>query len=425
MGRGVGLAIGVVLVWLVGAAPSPLRAAEGPDLVRKGEPALTFAAGFVRKGLPEEGYVLEASGNKRMYGSGDRLYLKLTRPQDALPGSFYTIYRTVHEVFHPWSRQYLGNLFTMVAVVRVTQVDGDIATIAVERLYDSISPGYGVVRFEPPSLDARDPADRSGPSGTGTVVDIAPQQTLVGKGSAAYIDWGRRDGLRSGDRLQVYRLQAGLPLRPIGTLKVLHLEDATATTLIIKSTEPLQRGDRVAFKEPAPPPEPEPKQALESGLGKPRRPAAGYPDRGELSPEAAGGATVDQLAELTRQLEFQPGQVLPTEPGLQVLDRIAGLLRSAGDQRIRIEGHADDQPIGPALLGVFPSNQVLSLARAEAVAHYFVEKGGLDPATLSTVGMGETRPVASNRTEEGRKKNRRIEIVLQPAGGPAASTENR
>jgi hypothetical protein len=54
---------------------------------------------------------------------------------------------------------------------------------------------------------------------------------------------------------------------------------------------------------------------------------------------------------------------------------------------------------------------------------YLVEKGGLDSAKLTAVGYGSTRPVASNATEEGRKRNRRIEIVLYTTGASESVKE--
>ena len=426
-----GLAGLVALLSVAPASAEPRPDPAGPDLVRYGEPAQTFAAGFIKVSLPEEGFVLEASGNKRMYASGDRLSIKLVNPQEVQPGSFYTIYRWVHEVLHPWTKRYVGNLYTMVAVVKVVEIEQDVATVAIERTYDSISPRYAVMRFEVPPAEPRDSADRSGPPGLGTIVDLPPQQTMAGKGTIVYLDWGRREGLRTGDRLEVIRLPVGRPRVPIGLLKVAHVEEGTATAFIIQSSDAIQRGDRVAFKEPAPPPEPPPREATASGLGQARPTTVGRdaPALGESAPEAAGvpdGALADQVATLARRLEFPPGRVLPTGPGLKILDRIADLLRNAGEPRIRIEGHADDQPIGASLLGVFPSNRELSVARAEAVARYFAEHGGLDPANLSTAGFGETKPVADNRTEDGRRRNRRIEVrfLPAPASRPAPITEN-
>src|SRR5439155_4449159 len=68
----------------------------------------------------------------------------------------------------------------------------------------------------------------------------------------------------------------------------------------------------------------------------------------------------------------------------------------------------------PPLTQTIASNQDVSDARANNAVRYLVEDGGLDPAALSATGYSDTRPIASNATEAGKSKNRRIEITLQP-----------
>ncbi len=75
---------------------------------------------------------------------------------------------------------------------------------------------------------------------------------------------------------------------------------------------------------------------------------------------------------------------------------------------IRIEGHTDDLPISTLR---FPSNWDLSAARAVAVLKHMAD-AGLPPNRLSIAGYGEYRPVASNETEEGRRLNRRVDVVV-------------
>jgi chemotaxis protein MotB len=102
--------------------------------------------------------------------------------------------------------------------------------------------------------------------------------------------------------------------------------------------------------------------------------------------------------------------------GEETLERIIPTLKTLKGQRIEVEGFSDDVPIGPELKKRFPSNWELSAARATDVVRFMVAKG-VDPARLSAAGFGDTRPVASNGTAEGRAKNRRIEVVLR-AGTP-------
>jgi len=75
---------------------------------------------------------------------------------------------------------------------------------------------------------------------------------------------------------------------------------------------------------------------------------------------------------------------------------------------VRVEGHTDNRPINTK---TFPSNWELSAARAASVVHLFA-KGGVDPARLTVIGLGEFRPAQSNDTAEGRNANRRVLIVI-------------
>ena len=118
-----------------------------------------------------------------------------------------------------------------------------------------------------------------------------------------------------------------------------------------------------------------------------------------------------------------------------MLDELIVYLKtSAGDRLIRIEGHADNMEIGPTLKSRYETNWDLSKARAGGVLRYLLEKGGIDSAKLSSVGYGDTKPIAGNETEVGRQKNRRVDIVLyspesareqsEPAAKPNGTGDN-
>jgi len=117
---------------------------------------------------------------------------------------------------------------------------------------------------------------------------------------------------------------------------------------------------------------------------------------------------------MVEQVLFNSGQALVKPEGLTVLKNVSDVLKNVDDKQIRIEGHTDNVPIGVKLRGKFPTNWELSTARATNVVRYFIEKGGVDRENLEAVGYADTRPVASNETDEGRTANRRIEIALFP-----------
>jgi chemotaxis protein MotB len=111
---------------------------------------------------------------------------------------------------------------------------------------------------------------------------------------------------------------------------------------------------------------------------------------------------------------FDSGSVMIKPKGQEVLLTLADSFRDRKDQNIAVEGHTDDVQIGAALLDRFPTNWELSTARATAVVRFLQEKGNIEPERLTASGFSFYRPVATNDTPEGRKENRRIEIILVP-----------
>jgi len=96
-----------------------------------------------------------------------------------------------------------------------------------------------------------------------------------------------------------------------------------------------------------------------------------------------------------------------------LLDNITEAIRKYSNS-IRIEGHTDNVPIKTAQ---FPSNWELSTARATNIVHYLVDAHEFPPEKLSAIGYGEYRPIADNSSEEGRQKNRRVDVVVLSSAG--------
>jgi chemotaxis protein MotB len=91
-----------------------------------------------------------------------------------------------------------------------------------------------------------------------------------------------------------------------------------------------------------------------------------------------------------------------------LLEKIGAVLSQTKGEII-IAGHTDNVPLSG---GLFGSNLGLSMARAGSVAEYLLRTTSIDPTRLSTMGFGEYRPLASNDTAQGRRKNRRVEIIV-------------
>ena len=109
-------------------------------------------------------------------------------------------------------------------------------------------------------------------------------------------------------------------------------------------------------------------------------------------------------------LLFDSGSAVLKDQSKPVLDKVGVILERYGsDAVIEIEGHTDNVPIHNSK---FADNEELSSARALSVFYYLVENTSLDPSNLRHAGMGGRTPVADNSTDEGRSKNRRVEIRI-------------
>jgi chemotaxis protein MotB len=109
---------------------------------------------------------------------------------------------------------------------------------------------------------------------------------------------------------------------------------------------------------------------------------------------------------------FDSGQAKIKSQAKVSLDKVARVINeNLADFKVGIEGHTDNEPIK---VSGWKSNWELAAARALSVLHYLSEEKEVNPSHLSVLGYGEYQPVADNSAKEGRKLNRRVEIVIFP-----------
>jgi len=118
------------------------------------------------------------------------------------------------------------------------------------------------------------------------------------------------------------------------------------------------------------------------------------------------------------RLLFDAGSAQIKEGGLEAIDRIASAIKGQPGQAVRVEGHTDNVPISGNLARYYSTNWELSSARAIAVVRR-LEAQGVSPGRLSAAGYSFHRPAADNGTDEGRARNRRIEILMIRSGAGA------
>ncbi len=146
--------------------------------------------------------------------------------------------------------------------------------------------------------------------------------------------------------------------------------------------------------------------------------AASRIDKLSLPKGMGEGITVRQterglVITLVDALFFETGGTRLPDAGRQAIQQIASVLRDLPNH-IRVEGHTDNRPIAG---GSLSTNWHLSAVRAVEVV-IGLEGGGISRHQLSASGFGDQRPLVSNRTEEGQRLNRRVDIVVLRAQAP-------
>src|SRR6185312_11541469 len=130
-------------------------------------------------------------------------------------------------------------------------------------------------------------------------------------------------------------------------------------------------------------------------------------DAGKLQVEIRDGL---MLVKLPDNILFDPGKTDLKPAGKDAIAQVTSILAGIEGRKFQVTGHTDNIPIKSAK---FKSNWELSTARALEVVKLMMASG-MDPKRLSAAGYADTLPVAGNDTDEGRRQNRRIEIVVVP-----------
>lgn len=131
----------------------------------------------------------------------------------------------------------------------------------------------------------------------------------------------------------------------------------------------------------------------------------------ELVPQMQVAQTEDRgiVISLSSEVLFDTGQSVIKAQAYSTLMKAVHLVRRYPQRQVRIEGHADNVPIRN---DQFRNNLELSQGRARAILDFFADKGNVEKSRMAAQGFGDTRAKTSNATEEGRRLNRRVEIIL-------------
>lgn len=171
------------------------------------------------------------------------------------------------------------------------------------------------------------------------------------------------------------------PSRSFGTLA------AGLMILVVAGCGPTAFNDASALVVNGTPPEPEPEP----------EPQAEPPKRVELR---------DNRIVINEKVQFEYDSAKILEVSHDLLNEVAKVIKDNPQiRKIEVQGHASAE-------GTPEHNQKLSARRAQSVRKYLLDNAGIEDALLTSKGYGSTQPIASNDTDEGKEKNRRVEFII-------------
>ncbi len=131
-----------------------------------------------------------------------------------------------------------------------------------------------------------------------------------------------------------------------------------------------------------------------------------FPECCAQSAPAPAPTPAKEKVTITLNVEFDTDKAVVKEKYHDDIKRVADFMKEFPDTTAEIGGYTDN-------IASAAYNQKLSEKRANSVRQYIIDKFGIDGSRLTAAGYGLTKPIASNDTEEGRQKNRRVEAVME------------
>jgi hypothetical protein len=213
------------------------------------------ALGFISQDeFDAAGTLVDTTDNRLLIGTGETVFLDMNNLPATVPGDIFALFEVREPVQHPVTRQKIGYQIDELGLLRITEVNAEVATGEITKAFREILRGAKLLPYQPPQTVIE--LKRAGQELSGTLIDAQDGRLSLSQYDIIFVDLGADDGLQVGNLLHVSRARDAsalglknkdlkLPDVLLGSALVIETRAGTATALVLKVIEPLYRGDRV------------------------------------------------------------------------------------------------------------------------------------------------------------------------------------
>ncbi len=210
--------------------------------------------GFVTaEEISDAGLLVDTVDNRIMMAAGDTVFVTLKNLGGARAGDLFSVFRADREVKHPVTDKSMGFRVVELGTVRLLEVNEEVATAKIVTNHREMVRGDRLIPYKPARREVS--LRRSGTELSGVIISARDDKLALGQNDHIYVDLGERQGIQKGNLLYISRPRRAtelalaknvkLPDRLLGAAVVVEVRPGTATALVLKSADAIERGDRV------------------------------------------------------------------------------------------------------------------------------------------------------------------------------------
>ncbi len=200
--------------------------------------------GDIISGSPENG--------KSVFGYDDIVYVSMRDAENVKIGDKFLVYTHKQDVKHPKTGKNFGKLIKGLGILQITAKDpaAKVLTARITLSFDEMEKGNMLTPYQEPTLIYYS-SQKKAKDISGYILEVMDRRSINAQTDVVYLDKGTADGVEPGDRFIVYDepTKRGFPRKVIGEVQVILVKEKTSTAVVKKSSEPMGRGNAVAFEQ--------------------------------------------------------------------------------------------------------------------------------------------------------------------------------